>query len=139
MQHIIEVRQKDLTETKVTRLNEFVINGRVLSNILPDDTITNQLVITNIPMTISKIMEQPWVILNTTGFSQYIAVVGELELQIKLVVDEVGHRFVVVYTRLLDMPNTIGSIYVGYDAMLESVNQMFTVTKIKADEWRYCN
>lgn len=139
MQHIIEIRQKDLTDSKITRLNEFVINGRVLSNILPDDTITKQVVITNIPKTISNIMGLPWAVLNITGFSQYIAVAGELELQIKLVVDEIGNRFVVIYTRRMDMPNTIDSTYVGYDASLESVNQMFTVTKLKADEWRYCN
>lgn len=84
-------------------------------------------------------MELPWKVVPNTVFGRYEINNDEHLTQVNLVVDEAGHRFVIVYTKVLNMPNTLGSIHVGYDASLGSVNQMFTVSKIKAEEWRYCN
>lgn len=138
MQHIIEIRQKDTTDSKVVRLNDFIMSGRATSQIMPRKQVTSQLNVNDIPKTIINIMGLPWTLLPTTGYTRYKAVAGNLEIQLNLMVDELGHRFIVVYTRQMSMPNTFDSIYIGYDATLEAVNQLFAVSKIKADEWRYC-
>lgn len=138
MQHIIEIRQADLTEFKISRLNQFIENGRVDGQLLQRRQVTPCIVVGDIPATMRGIMGAQWQIASSTQYSRYKAVVGSVEMQINILVDEIGNRFIVVYTKRTDMPNTIGSIHIGYDATLTSVNQMFTVTKIKAEEWRYC-
>ena len=138
MQHIIEIRQADLTEFKISRLNQFIENGRPSGMLLQRKQVTPHIVVEDIPTTIRGIMGVQWELASSTEFNRYKAVVGSVEMQINILVDEIGNRFIVVYTKRTDMPNTIGSIHIGYDATLTSVNQMFTVTKIKADEWRYC-
>ena len=138
MQHIIEIRQNALSDSKLVRINQFIESGRASGMLLQRKQVTPHIVVEDIPTTIRGIMGVQWELASSTEFNRYKAVAGNVEMQINILVDEIGNRFVVVYTKRTDMPNTIGSIYIGYDATLTSVNQMFTVTKIKAEEWRYC-
>ena len=138
MQHIIEIRQKDLTELKLIRLNQFIENGREKDSFLKKTQVTSAIDLTDIPGTVRRIMSLPWNIVNITSFDHIDKTITDVSVRVSMLVDEAGHRFIAVLTKPNNMPNTIGSIYIGYDADLTSVNQMFTVTRIKSDEWRYC-
>lgn len=138
MQHIIEIRQKDLNDSKLTRLNQFIESGREEHTLLKKTQVSSVIDITNIPASITQLMEMSWKIVPNTVYGRYEINNGVHLTQVNLVVDEAGHRFVIIYTKVLNMPNTLGSIHIGYDAPLEAVNQMFAVSKIKADKWRYC-
>lgn len=139
MKHIIEIRQKDVNDSKLIRLNLFIEGGREEQTLLKKTQVSSSIDITNIPASIIRLMEMSWSIVPNTTFSRYVIENGVHDMQVSLVVDEAGHRFAIVYTKNINMPNTIDTIHIGYDAPLGSVNQMFTVSRIKAEEWRYCN
>lgn len=138
MQHIIEIRQADLTESKIGRLNQFIENGRIEGKLLQRRQITPHIANNDVPSTIRGIMDIQWRDSASSEYSRYKAVVGNVDMQINILVDELGQRFVIVYAKRNDIPNTIVSIHVGYDSDLAGVSQMLAVTKIKTDVWRYC-
>ncbi len=137
MLHVIEIRNKALSLTIVNNLVNFFASSNHLSELLPKDFVVSQLQDGDITAGINRILESRWNTLNHPTAIQYDFIVADKQVHVILMTDIIGARFVLCSARNVTNIEDLRYVYVGYDAPLTSVNQMFTATHIKTDDWRY--
>ena len=137
MLHVIEIRNKALNLTIVNNLVNFFASSNHLSELLPKDFVVSQLQDGDITAGINRILESRWNTLNHPTAIQYDFIVADKQVHVILMTDVIGARFVLCSARSVTNIENLHYAYVGYDAPLTSVNQMFTVSHIKSDDWRY--
>lgn len=137
MLHVIEIRNKAVTLSLVHNLGNFFTDNKDVGELLPTEYVMAQLQNNDVNVAINQILRTTWNTSNQPLCTQYNFVVADKQVYVVLMTDNVGARFVLCSVRSVTNIEDLRYVYVGYDALLTSVNNMFTATHIKSDDWRY--
>lgn len=137
MLHVIEIRTKALSLSVINSLANFFTNSNHASQILTQDYVEIQLQDGDITGGINRILNSQWNAPAHASCTQYTFTQADKQIHVILMTDILGARFVLCTARSTVDIEKLNYAYVGYDAPLSSVNQMFAVTRISSDDWRY--
>lgn len=137
MLRVIEIRNKAVTLSLAHNLGNFFTNNKEVGELLPTRYVMAQLRNNDLNVAIMKILRTTWNTSNQPLCTQYNFDVVDKQIHVVLMTDNAGSHFVLCSVRSVTNIEDLRHIYVGYDAPSTLVNQMFIMTHISADDWRY--